>query len=888
MGIILSTDSDLALVGANVCTEGGPDTVDQNCCPPLVPSGDALGGLITVRKPEGTTVETGVERKERPLLDSEALNDLELDKAYDKFAKAQDRIIRNSGQGATDGGLEITKHCLAPLIEVMQQAIEAPGKHDRALIAVIRELPVATIAFCTLQSLLRCVSQRETLRTTAEALGQALANECWGAKLTVDQPKLAEKITRLVKQRHARASSRMKAAHRIAEAGGYRQRMWSREASIAAGGWCLDLAMQGLPLVFETIRVTEEETLVGLTPIADDWAQDAITRCMKQNPVYLPMVEQPEPWTGFRKGGPKHAGSLASVVRTRHKQTEAAVRSAIRSGQMQPALDGLNALQSVAWTINEPILEVLRWAARTKQPIKGMPKWRNVPLPVRPATWEALDKADQKLWYDRERMTKVRNLGFGGDRLLFNGDMETAELMAAHERFWTPMNLDWRGRVYGIPHFNFHRDDRVRALFLFADGEPIGTEGLRWLKMHVANCGDFNKISKRPIEERIAWTDQNLNCIVRMTQNPMRLDEAHLDWRKADKPFLFLASCMELSAALRAGPTYVTRLPVSFDGSCSGLQHLCAMTRAPEGSLVNLTPNALPADVYQTVADRTLLRLQADARSSSEHAAVAATWLAHGVDRKVVKRNVMTFAYASKKFGMSQQHVVDLMKPLRYDVLDGKMAQHPFGADEMGQKAAAGYLAGHVYETIKSVVELPAAAMGYLQKIARALAHEGKPVQWMTPVGLPWINRYHDLVMTEVALWLADRGVKIRHRMQVAVGFEPAIAKDRAANGVAPNFVHALDAAHLLLVARAASRLGMTQLATVHDSFGCLASRAGEFNRIIREQFVEMYTTHDVLAEVLAQATHDLTPANSHRLPDVLQYGSLELKEVLNAQYAFA
>jgi DNA-directed RNA polymerase len=35
-------------------------------------------------------------------------------------------------------------------------------------------------------------------------------------------------------------------------------------------------------------------------------------------------------------------------------------------------------------------------------------------------------------------------------------------------------------------------------------------------------------------------------------------------------------------------------MPMSFDGACSGLQHLAAMTLAPEGSHVNLTDNADP------------------------------------------------------------------------------------------------------------------------------------------------------------------------------------------------------------------------------------------------------------------------------------------------------
>jgi DNA-directed RNA polymerase len=39
------------------------------------------------------------------------------------------------------------------------------------------------------------------------------------------------------------------------------------------------------------------------------------------------------------------------------------------------------------------------------------------------------------------------------------------------ERFYCPMNMDWRTRVYALTHFNFQREDRVRAMFLFANGE---------------------------------------------------------------------------------------------------------------------------------------------------------------------------------------------------------------------------------------------------------------------------------------------------------------------------------------------------------------------------------------------------------------------------------
>jgi len=257
-----------------------------------------------------------------------------------------------------------------------------------------------------------------------------------------------------------------------------------------------------------------------------------------------------------------------------------------------------------------------------------------------------------------------------------------------------------------------------------------------------------------------------------------------------------------------------------------------------------------------------------------------------------VKRNVMTYAYSSKKHGMAGQQQEDLMGALQREVLEGKRAEHPFGDYGRGSPdrpgKAARYLASHVYEAIEEVINLPAKAMTFLQPIVKALAHESKPACWTTPVGLPWINRYNVPIIERIDLWMYDRGVRVRTQTNVTTGDESEINKEKSANAIAPNFVHACDAAHLLLVAGASSREGIGMLATVHDSFGCLPSRAGRFNAIIREEFVRMYQTHDVLAEVLEQAQRDLTPTNHSRLPEVPEFGTLDLNQVHEATYAFA
>src|SRR5262249_16256091 len=175
-------------------------------------------------------------------------------------------------------------------------------------------------------------------------------------------------------------------------------------------------------------------------------------------------------------------------------------------------------------------------------------------------------------------------------RTVFISDMTTAKALACAPRFWVPLNMDFRGRIYGIPHFNFAREDRVRALFLFADGEPIGEEGLKWLKAHVAARADGNgwspveKPSKLTRDQKIAWTDANLPELRRIGEAVLRReDPANIAWalqtiggestlsfqrvgqdvhftnydegkkpKLIDSPYQFLAACVELVQALDA------------------------------------------------------------------------------------------------------------------------------------------------------------------------------------------------------------------------------------------------------------------------------------------------------------------------------------------------
>lgn len=66
-------------------------------------------------------------------------------------------------------------------------------------------------------------------------------------------------------------------------------------------------------------------------------------------------------------------------------------------------------------------------------------------------------------------------------------------------------------------------------------------------------------------------------------------------------------------------------------------------------------------------------------------------------------------------------------------------------------------------------------------------------------------------------------------------------AVDREKTGVAPNFIHSLDALHMRRFVRNMNRANHEDLWAVHDSFGCHANHVEQMRTILREQFTVIH-----------------------------------------------
>jgi DNA-directed RNA polymerase len=109
----------------------------------------------------------------------------------------------------------------------------------------------------------------------------------------------------------------------------------------------------------------------------------------------------------------------------------------------------------------------------------------------------------------------------------------------------------------------------------------------------------------------------------------------------------------------------------------------------------------------------------------------------------------------------------------------------------------------------------------------------------------------------------------------------------KQAAGISPNFVHSLDAAHLMRTVLHCVADGMTDFAMIHDSYGCPAGQAGLLRDNLRAAFVEQYS-EPVLANFREELVKQLPPELADEIPPLPPMGTLELAGVLQSEYFFA
>lgn len=782
---------------------------------------------------------------------------------------------------AREGGNEITTvygqqlatHSVIPLSEAIDAFLThtaggTKGGPKPVAAKYLSALDSRVAAFIAVKVVLDCVSVRRTVQKTAIAIASGIEDEARFRHFSQNKKALWDVLSRdLTVREPNRKRRRAILIHSMNKAAKKQKELewkeWGQVDKFHIGAKLLDLLIASTKLVriitLERGKRTSS-TLVEATPETLEWIDQKVNRCELLMPVFLPTLIPPKPWTSPEYGG-YHTKAVRPLCMVKTRNRNYLEELTHQTDEMPAVYQAINAIQDTPWKINEAILVVMQQVWDEGLDLAAVPSRTDLPLPPKPHDIDTNTEARIE-WSRKAGKVHEANIKLQSKRLQMAKILYMAEKFKDEAAFYFPHQMDFRGRLYAVPSFlNPQGHDLAKSLLCFGEGKSVSPSGLRWLKIHAANCFGEDKCS---LDDRVKWADTHMARIVSVSKDPL----TEQWWTEADKPWQFLAVCMDLHA-VRENPNHVSYLPVSVDGSCNGLQNFSAMLRDPVGgAAVNLLPTSLPNDIYAQVARVAKTKVAADAEAGVPY---AVQWLSFGFDRKATKRPVMTLPYGATQYS-ARQYVMD------YIVERG---DHPWGDDAF---AAAIYLARHIWTSIGEVVVAARQAMDWLQKTASIAASEGLPVNWRTPVGFPVLQSYPNFKDRVVKTKLGDQQI-VKYILQEEE--EGTIDRRRQASGISPNFVHSMDACALMMSVRRSVRAGVTSFGMVHDSYGTLAEDMDVMAQCLREAFVELYQT-DVLQEFRVSILAGLSEKNQKEVPPCPPKGTLDLSAVLESVYFFA
>ena len=599
-------------------------------------------------------------------------------------------------------------------------------------------------------------------------------------------------------------------------------------------------------------------------------ANNALTAQLKREPVhsllakYLPMLVQPEPWTDFDKGGFISHPTKMMRIKLGDKDQRHYAEAAINKGDMDQTFKGLDVLGKTSWRINPVVFDTMLEAWNSGEEVANLaPAAPNLTIPPEPQTGE--DSLVRKKWIRDVKNVENMRSGLHSQRCFQNFQLEIARALR-NEEFYFPHNIDFRGRAYPIPPYLNHMGaDHCRGLLMFGKGRELGEVGLKWLKIHLANVFGYDKAS---LKEREDFATKHISKIYDSASNPLH---GNRWWLNAEDPWQFLAACVELKNALESpdAAKFISHLPIHQDGTCNGLQHYAALGGDSWGAKqVNLEPGDRPSDVYSAVANLVKESIAADKETGNPYAEVL-----HGkITRKIVKQTVMTNVYGVTFIGAKLQvrkALVGLYKDLpnteklHPGILASYIATKIFaalgtmfrGAHDiqywLGECASRISKAVTVEQIERMKDDLGSASRSQSPSRSKAqpISFE-KSAQFKTSV--IWTNPLH---MPVVQPYRMSKSRPIVTNMQLVNITDPhqshPVNKRKQLQAFPPNFIHSLDATHMLLSALQCDEQGLA-FAAVHDSFWTHAADVESMNTVLRDTFIRIHS-EDVIRRLAAE-----------------------------------
>jgi DNA-directed RNA polymerase len=798
--------------------------------------------------------------------------------------------LESQGQAQMPPGMKLIRDTVIPLAEAIEafttEATSGRAGRDVSRAKFLLQFDPKTVAYITAKVCINSLSQDLKLQAVAFNVAGLLEDTINFDLIKKEEPKVYSRLLNKIKKSSANGSYRHIIMRNTQNKAQIASIKWGRNDKMNLGLHLIRMMEQTTGYIkIEPLVVGAKDTPLILTtpPDIQEWLEKSHSNCELLNPLSLPMVVPPRPWNAPYNGGYLTKPLSYALIKTQNRN----LLEEYKSIDMPKIYRAVNALQNTAWRINKTVLKVMAEIWDGGSSLGGLPMRDDELPPAKNYSDPEENPEAHRAWRVEAAKVHERNMKLRHARRIMAHKIRLADKFQEFEAIYFPHVLDWRGRIYPVAvHLNPQADDAGKALLTFSEGKPLGVNGAYWLAVHGANCAGVDKVS---FEERVQWVQDHEQEILDSAFDPL---DGKRFWAEQDSPFQFLAFCFEWAGYTVQGQDYVSHLSVSWDGSCNGLQNYSAMLRDEiGGKATNLIPSDTPSDIYSEVAKEAQAIVAEDAKRPMpvvkprapgskkteaeelrDKIVAAQNWNGK-IARGIAKRPTMTLPYGAGRYGFSDQIQAELVK-----LSHGKAEPYIQGEDFQN----AVYLAEVMEDAIGNVVVKAKQAMDWLKEVAKIAAKDGLPIHWDTPSGFLVVQDYRKYDGVRLDSTIA--GVRTQLTLRVE---SDAIDTRKQAQGIAPNFVHSMDASHLVLTVNKCLDVGITSLAMIHDSYGTHAADADTLSEQLREAFIEQYSG-DVLGVFIENLRQQLPEELMKQLPERPTPGKLELAGVRDSRYFFA
>ena len=703
-------------------------------------------------------------------------------------------------------------------------------KQIHKYLADVEPLAAAAIACkITIDKVFSVKDGSNQLTRISEAIGKAVENECQMRHYERHAPGLLTTLKKNYWHRSIGTDQKVVVIQTLMNR--YEVQRWDTWGAanrVRLGGWLLDCLLETSKwFEVKTIRLGRKtNNHVVPTPEFMTIKDEVMYNAELFSPLTWPMLIEPNDWTAEKPGG-----YLLNEIMRGHAMVRRSESSPI---QGEKPFEFLNKIQKVAYTLNPftvKVAEILQG--------KGLSVGKFQPICHHKLPNKPIDIAENEIARKQYRRDAAEVLNRQAQEFKKSCrtrmTMETVERFKNKEKFYIPWSFDYRGRVYPIPAFLTPQDtDFGKSLIRFADESFMDDEAERWLRFQVATCYGLDK---ETLNNRLAWTYENEWLIERIACEPI---DSLPNWEEVEEPWQFLAACDEFYHCVIKRDRISTGLPIAIDATCSGLQILAGLAKDKStAELVNVVNSDKPQDAYKVVAE------------------LAKPYCPKPIqpymDRKTVKRTVMTIPYNAKPFS-NRSYIKDALREKGYMPESG----------ELGETVKA------VRDALSNKFPGPMSVMKWIEtEVSKAIKRGATHLEWVTPSGFVVTQKIFKQECERITLKVLGQC-----NMKVGTGDSNKVDKARHKAATAPNLIHSLDASLLCL-----STLKFNNpIALIHDSVLCRATDMTELSRIVRETYMHLFAEHDYLTDFANQIGAESEP------PII---GDLKPSEVIESTYFF-